>query len=231
MAKVWTRIRQTIERHGSAALLSVVDAAGSVPRESGARIVLQPDGGFFGTIGGGRLEYEAIARRARALAAGRGAARFRDWPLGPNLGQCCGGMVSTLTETFDAADLAAVRRIEETEKVGSLRDRRAGSMRDGRIVRALASHAAAETGRTAFSRTSFPRTFRRSDHAGAAVWRRPCRPGRRAGAGAASLHGPLDRRPPGPVSPTCAAKCRRRLHRRPNSRTWHRHRATPWSSS
>jgi hypothetical protein len=46
MAKVWTRIRQTIERHGSAALLSAVCAAGSVPRESGVLIVLQSDGGF-----------------------------------------------------------------------------------------------------------------------------------------------------------------------------------------
>jgi xanthine dehydrogenase accessory factor len=61
MAKVWARIRETIERHGKAGLLSVVGAAGSVPRETGARIVLQPDGGFYGTIGGGRLEYEAIA--------------------------------------------------------------------------------------------------------------------------------------------------------------------------
>ena len=60
-----------LERHGSAALLSVVGAAGSVPRESGARIVLQPDGGFFGSIGG-RLEYEAIAAVRAALAAGRG---------------------------------------------------------------------------------------------------------------------------------------------------------------
>jgi xanthine dehydrogenase accessory factor len=84
MAKVWTRIRQTLERHGSAALLSVVGAAGSVPRESGARIVLH---GFFGSIGGGRLEYEAIAAARAALAAGRGEAQFRDWPLGLNLGQ------------------------------------------------------------------------------------------------------------------------------------------------
>jgi len=59
MAKVWARIRETIERHGKAGLLSIVGAAGSVPRETGARIVLQPDGGFYGTIGGGRLEYEA----------------------------------------------------------------------------------------------------------------------------------------------------------------------------
>ena len=71
MAKVWTRIRQTIERHGSAAFLSAVCAAGSVPRETRALTVLQSDGGFFGAIGGGRLEYEAIAAARAALAAGR----------------------------------------------------------------------------------------------------------------------------------------------------------------
>jgi len=87
MAKVWTRIRQTIEGHGSAALLSAVCAAGSVPRESSVLIVLQSDGGFFGSIGGGRLEYEAIVAARAALAAGRGEAQFRDWPLGLNLGQ------------------------------------------------------------------------------------------------------------------------------------------------
>ena len=84
MAKVWgPAFRQTIERHGSAALLSAVCAAGSVPRESGARIVLQSDGGFFGSIGGGRLEYEAIAAARAAPAAGRGEAQFRDWPARP----------------------------------------------------------------------------------------------------------------------------------------------------
>jgi xanthine dehydrogenase accessory factor len=138
MAKVWARIRETIERHGSAGLLSVVGSAGSVPRESGARIVLQPDGGFFGTIGGGRLEYEAIAAARAALAAGRGDAQFRDWPLGPNLGQCCGGIVKTLTETFDACDLPAVRRFEEAEKAGAFTTAsRVGD--DARIARSLVS--------------------------------------------------------------------------------------------
>ncbi len=118
MAKVWVRIRETIERHGAAGLLSVVGAAGSVPRETGARIVLRPDGGFYGSIGGGRLEYEAIAAARAALQDGRGQAQFRDWPLGPNLGQCCGGLVKTLTETFDMRDMPAVRRLEEAEKAG-----------------------------------------------------------------------------------------------------------------
>jgi xanthine dehydrogenase accessory factor len=142
MAKVWARIRETIERHGAAGLLSVVGAAGSVPREAGARIVLQPDGGFYGSIGGGRLEYEAIAAARKALRAGRGAAQFRDWPLGPNLGQCCGGMVKTLIETFDRNDMAAVQRLEAAEKAGAfVTASRVDD--DGRIARLLTPPAAA----------------------------------------------------------------------------------------
>jgi xanthine dehydrogenase accessory factor len=161
MAKVWARIRETIERHGSAGLIGVIGAAGSVPRESGARIVLQPDGGFYGTIGGGRLEYEAIAAARGALSAGRGKAQFRDWPLGPNLGQCCGGLVKTLTETFDAKDLAAVRRFEEAEKSGAFETiSRLG--KDGRIARVLAPQGAAGKRMATvaqFDQTSFRESF------------------------------------------------------------------------
>ena len=161
MAKVWARIRQTIERHGAAGLISVIGAAGSVPRESGARIVLQPDGGFFGTIGGGRLEYEALAVARAVLAAGRGEAQFRDWPLGPNLGQCCGGMVKTLTETFDENDLAVMRRLEEIEKAGAF-DALARLGEDGRIVRAPAPPGTTNEARAAtapFNKTSFHESF------------------------------------------------------------------------
>ena len=159
MAKVWARIRETIERHGKAGLLSVVGAAGSVPRETGARIVLQPDGGFYGTIGGGRLEFEAIAAARLALAAGRAAAILRDWPLGPNLGQCCGGAVKTLTETFEAIDLAVVRRLEEAEKAGAfVADSRVDA--DGRIVRRVAGAGKqADDAPRAFDRNSFQEHF------------------------------------------------------------------------
>jgi xanthine dehydrogenase accessory factor len=158
MAKVWARIRETIERHGKAGLLSIVGAAGSVPRETGARIVLQPDGGFYGTIGGGRLEYEAIAAARVALSAGRGAAVFRDWPLGPNLGQCCGGAVKTLTEIFDATDLAALRRLEEAEKAGAfVADSRLDD--DGRIARRIARGAAKHAEVTPFDTKRFQEHF------------------------------------------------------------------------
>jgi len=162
MAKVWARIRETIERHGAAGLLSVVGAAGSVPRETGARIVLQPDGGFYGSIGGGRLEYEAIAAARAALRDGRGKAQFRDWPLGPNLGQCCGGLVKTLTETFDMRDMPAVRRLEEAEKAGAfITASRVDD--DGRIARTLAPRGTAGTYEEAtpgrFAKTPFREHF------------------------------------------------------------------------
>jgi|SRR5579862_5934434 len=159
MAKVWTRIRETINRHGSAGLLSVIDTAGSVPRESGARIVLQPDGGFFGTIGGGRLEYEAIAEARALLTSGRGKAQFRDWPLGPNLGQCCGGMVRTLIETFDTSDLPTVRRLEDAEAAGEFEtDNRLSP--SGRIVRIVAGDTRKQPGQGGpFDKTAFRERF------------------------------------------------------------------------
>jgi xanthine dehydrogenase accessory factor len=160
MASIWARIRETVERHGIAALVSVIDSAGSVPRESGARIVLRPDEAFFGTIGGGRLEYEALAAARAILAEGRGPAQFRDWPLGPNLGQCCGGMVKTLTETFDSRDLATVRRLDAAARAASFVTlSRLGE--DGRIVRVLAPDDGDEfrTAANPFDKKSFREHF------------------------------------------------------------------------
>ncbi len=162
MANVWTRIRETIERHGSAGLVSVIDSAGSVPRESGARIVVRPDGAFFGTIGGGRLEYEALSAARTVLGSGRGAAEFRDWPLGPNLGQCCGGMVRTLTETFDTRDLATVRHFEDAARTAPFAAMsRVGQ--DGRIVRELVPESALDVplmpGGRAFDKHDFNELF------------------------------------------------------------------------
>jgi xanthine dehydrogenase accessory factor len=115
---VWRRIRESIERHGRAALVSVIDVDGSAPREVGARLVVEPNAGFFGTIGGGRLEFEALAAAEAALAAATNVATMRVWPLGPNLGQCCGGSVTILTETFDAGDLEDISRLAAAEAAG-----------------------------------------------------------------------------------------------------------------
>ncbi len=84
----------------------VAEVSGSAPREVGAAMVVWPDG-QAGTIGGGALEYEA-ARAARAqLIDGRARVLTRH-PLGPALGQCCGGAVSLLSEVYDAEILDGV---------------------------------------------------------------------------------------------------------------------------
>src|SRR6516164_6031521 len=116
--QVWRRIRESLEKQRRAALISIVKVEGSAPREVGARMVIQKDAGFFGTIGGGRLEYETLAVADHALSMETPLASLRVWPLGPNLGQCCGGSVTTLIETFDTADLAEVRSLAAAEEAG-----------------------------------------------------------------------------------------------------------------
>lgn len=64
---------------------------GSSPRQQGTfMLVGRTD--LFGTIGGGALEYMVIEHARRLLANGQ-AREAMDVPLGPEIGQCCGGRV------------------------------------------------------------------------------------------------------------------------------------------
>ena len=87
-------------------LVTVSRTSGSVPREVGAWMAVTP-AAFDGTVGGGHLEFDAIARARRALGGGELEAEVR-YPLGPSLGQCCGGVVWLAFERVEAGqDLAA----------------------------------------------------------------------------------------------------------------------------
>ena len=93
----------------------VAEAKGSCPREAGADMyVTQAE--IYGTIGGGALEFEAmrVARQMLSELANtkaRFSRQFRSFPLGPNLGQCCGGHVTLLFEGFTPDCLAALTAI------------------------------------------------------------------------------------------------------------------------
>ena len=65
---------------------------GSSPRAEGT-FMLVGLGAIFGTIGGGALEYMVIDHARRLIAQGR-AEEAMDVPLGPEIGQCCGGRVT-----------------------------------------------------------------------------------------------------------------------------------------
>lgn len=72
-------------------LVDITSAKGSCPREKGAWILVNVDD-FIGTIGGGQLEYIGIDSARQMLRSG-GLSRQLDVPLGPEIGQCCGGRV------------------------------------------------------------------------------------------------------------------------------------------
>ena len=99
-----------LNTHQDAVLVSVQNARGSVPREVGAWMAVFEDV-VVGTVGGGRLEWDAIAH-AREWLAQRGNAepQLRVYRLGPNLGQCCGGEVRLLFECISGAQADALRQ-------------------------------------------------------------------------------------------------------------------------
>jgi xanthine dehydrogenase accessory factor len=86
------------ERGEPCVLITVMEAKGSTPREAGVKMIATSSE-QFGTIGGGNLEFEAIAA-ARELLASAGKPTVKDYPLGPKLAQCCGGAVSVFLEPF-----------------------------------------------------------------------------------------------------------------------------------
>lgn len=105
-----TGARRAIE---PAVLVTVAIAEGSVPREAGAHMVVS-GGMLFDTIGGGHLELKAIAIARAMLEDGR-TRHFERFPLGPSLGQCCGGVAHLLFETVDGPHLARLQARRDTD--------------------------------------------------------------------------------------------------------------------
>ena len=119
---------------GPAMLVRVESAKGSTPREAGAWMLVS-EKRTLGTIGGGQLEYIAIDA-ARALLARGGVRQSLDVPLGPEIGQCCGGRTGLTVERAEGATLerllaqvAKERAALPTVYVLGRRPRRAGRWR------------------------------------------------------------------------------------------------------
>jgi len=84
---------------------------GSSPREAGTEMFVSADR-LFGTIGGGQLEHIVITQARIMLAEGTLVSRL-DVPLGPEIGQCCGGRVEL--------QLSRMRRTDREDALYRLR--------------------------------------------------------------------------------------------------------------
>ncbi len=112
----WSTLSKAISRHGACALVTVVSTKGSVPRGTDAWMIVTSEG-FHGSIGGGTLEWKAMAV-AQAMLARHEITRRVDYVLGPDLGQCCGGRVQVDIEVYDASALQTTDEmaLKETEE-------------------------------------------------------------------------------------------------------------------
>lgn len=90
-----------LDAHPDVVEVRLAQVRGSVPREAGAGMIVSATA-CHGTIGGGQLEYMMIDA-ARAMLARGETRRDLDIPLGPEIGQCCGGRVAVTLRRMDAA--------------------------------------------------------------------------------------------------------------------------------
>ncbi|WP_296597239.1 xanthine dehydrogenase accessory protein XdhC [Phenylobacterium sp.] len=151
----WINQALSAARRGEAlAMVTVVGAQGSTPRETGARMLVWPDR-FSGTIGGGSLERQALDQARRMLDQTARRHALQDYPLGPLLGQCCGGHVRLLVERLDAESLDWLEPAAAARAPFALTARFEG----GRMTRAVEDEAGASDG----PRTPIPEVKRLSE--------------------------------------------------------------------
>lgn len=96
----WISALQRVNRANQPyVLVSILDVKGSSPREAGCKMVVT-EAENYDTIGGGHLEFKAVEIAREMLLENRNQQRMEDFPLGPRLGQCCGGKVTLLLEAY-----------------------------------------------------------------------------------------------------------------------------------
>ncbi len=95
------------------ALVTIVDVRGSAPRHAGSRMLVTPDGGSTGSVGGGHPEARALAACQECFAGGQTALLHIESRgvtiLDP--GGVCGGTSTVLIERV--TELGTYRKIQE----------------------------------------------------------------------------------------------------------------------
>ena len=98
MSVAWLdRLKDLAANREPCVIVTVARVRGSAPREVGARMIVTA-ADTCGSIGGGQLEFRCIQRAAEMLRDSQGEKlpQLQSFPLGPECGQCCGGVVEVL---------------------------------------------------------------------------------------------------------------------------------------
>ncbi len=106
-----------LDRREPAVWVCVTRSSGSVPREAGTTMIVTPTH-TFGTIGGGHLELRSIEVARELLTLGTTTSTRRHFPLGPALGQCCGGSVDVAFLPVAQAHRESLQELSAVERFG-----------------------------------------------------------------------------------------------------------------
>jgi xanthine dehydrogenase accessory factor len=109
---------RALQREPVVVRIVVTHVLGSAPREPGVCMLVGQQE-FEGTIGGGQLEWQALAAARTLLAGATPAARMQRLVLGTDLGQCCGGVVELWLERYTRADVALLRAASDAACAGA----------------------------------------------------------------------------------------------------------------
>lgn len=101
MKNILESLLEILEQGRDAVFCGIVESSGSAPRTSGARMLVLPDGGIRGSVGGGPVEGASLARARKMLEMGESHVLL---PFDLNshtaaqAGMVCGGAVTVLLQ-------------------------------------------------------------------------------------------------------------------------------------
>jgi xanthine dehydrogenase accessory factor len=99
MEDIYREIVRVKAEGEEAALVTVVRASGSTPREEGAKMLVRPDGSIIGTIGGGSLEAQIIREAVKVIRQGKPKSLHRSLTAKEaEEGMICGGDLEVFIE-------------------------------------------------------------------------------------------------------------------------------------
>src|ERR1700733_12801727 len=96
MTNIYSELMRIFASGEEAALCTIVNSKGSVPRRVGAKMIVYQDGKISGTIGGGALEKAVIENAIKTIQNKKPELYRRD--LVQQLNMCCGGVVDIYIE-------------------------------------------------------------------------------------------------------------------------------------
>src|SRR3954468_5520107 len=109
MRELLKHVSEALERGRELIVCQVVETRGSTPQKAGALMVVNPDGGQVGTLGGGCVEAEVKQKAIRRV--GQEGAEFHSFILDHDYawadGLICGGKMVILAEALRGPEAAA----------------------------------------------------------------------------------------------------------------------------